>query len=131
MKRLLPQACCGCCGMVLRPSRTALPFIPRAMTSTPPFIRAYIDSQGSVAEVCLLVQQGKRATVTWQWEMPYLLWAYWGTDDTATWLCEQFRQHDSRTFNAVGSQLLRGALQRGLERHRRFHHISWLMNCQP
>lgn len=88
--------------------------------------RAFIDADSSVASVRLFVQEKGYPLITGQWELPYGLWAGWGTEQTATWLCNQFRGHDAETAAAAGPSLLRQALRRGQYRHQQDEHNQWL-----
>lgn len=92
--------------------------------------RAFVDADGSVASIHLLVQERGCPLITWQWDLPYGLWASWGTERTATWLYVQFCSHDANTAVAAGPSLLRQALLRGLYRHLRDEH-NWLLPPLP
>ncbi|WP_149867075.1 hypothetical protein [Solirubrum puertoriconensis] len=98
------------------------------MTPSTPRVRAFIETSGSVAEVCLLVQPEPGVDVPWRWDLPYPLWASWGTARTARWLADQFFRHDISLTRAVGAEAVRHALLRALEVHRRFFKVTWLSN---
>lgn len=89
-------------------------------------VRAFLEPAGSTAELCLVIQFPQQAGTVWQWDFPYVLWQAWGLSATATWLAEQFRRHDSATFNAVGSRALLQALRHGLQRHQHYYGPAWL-----
>jgi len=95
-------------------------------------VRAFVEDGASVAEVCLVVQLQAGATVIWEWDVPYLLWARWGTGRTAAWLCEQFRRHAAPVVQQTGRQPLRQALQLSLTRHQQQGGgEAWLTGCLP
>lgn len=95
------------------------------MASTPR-VRALVETSGSVAEIRVLVQFSPDSAVPWRWDVPYPLWAAWGTDRTARWLADQFHRHDAVLSRAVGAESLRQTLCRALELHRRFFQVPWL-----
>lgn len=95
-------------------------------------IRAFVEDGVSVAEVCLVVQLPAGSTVIWEWDVPYVLWARWGTGRTAAWLCEQFRRHAAPVVQQTGRQPLRQALQVSLTRHhQQGGGETWLVGCRP
>ncbi|MCC3159146.1 hypothetical protein LJ737_18035 [Hymenobacter sp. 15J16-1T3B] len=91
-----------------------------------PRVRALVETSKSVAEIRVVVQLAPDLVVPWRWDLPYLLWAAWGTERTARWLTDQFHQHDQDLSRLIGAETVCQALRRALEVHRRFFRIAWL-----
>lgn len=96
------------------------------MTSSTPRVRALVEVSNSVAEIRLLVQFSPDDAMPWRWDVPYALWASWGTARTARWVADQFHHHDVALSRRVGSEATQQALSRALELHRRFFQVKWL-----
>lgn len=95
------------------------------------FVRVFVDANGPIAEVRVLVRGVEGSTSSWQWDLPYLLWSYWGTGRTVSWLGEQYRRHDNSTFEALGSRVLLSALRRALYQHEQQRPNAWLSPNPP
>ncbi|OON66014.1 hypothetical protein [Hymenobacter sp. CRA2] len=91
-----------------------------------PNVRALVEKNKSVAEIHLVVQLSPDTAVPWRWDLPYPLWASWGTARTARWVADQFHHHDTALSRQIGGEKLRQAVLRALEVHRRFFRVTWL-----
>ena len=95
------------------------------MLSTPR-VRALVETNKSVAEIRVVVHLTPDTAVPWRWDLPYVLWAAWGTERTARWVADQFHQHDVALSRTVGAETMRQTLRRALDVHHRFFRIGWL-----
>jgi hypothetical protein len=72
------------------------------------------------------LQPAPGVTIPWRWDLPYPLWASWGTQRAARWIADQFHHHDRELSCTVGSQAVYTTLSKALEIHNRFFRVAWL-----